>query len=64
MGSVFIFKFLGEKHANPLEKELLVSGDGEPVLFAFARFGYSQPESPVLCDVIPEIKGCEHIDFK
>lgn len=70
MGSVLILKFLRGKHVNPLEKELLVvmmEKQFSSLLLSllilglrFQFFGFLF----VFCNVIPEIRGYKHIDFK
>lgn len=72
MGSVLILKFLRGKHVNPLEKELLVvmmEKQFSSLLLSlilslrFQFFGFLFVLF-VFCNVIPEIRGYKHIDFK
>lgn len=73
MGSVLILKFLRGKHVNPLEKELLVvmmekqfSSLLPSLLILSLRFQFFGFLFVlfVFCNVIPEIRGYKHIDFK
>lgn len=72
MGSALILKFLRGKHVNPLEKELLVvmmekqfSSLLLNLLILSLRFQFFWFFCLLcFCNVIPEIKGYKHIDFK